>query len=304
MITRCELCPRRCGANRAAGERGWCKAGGQVEVFRYAPHQGEEPPVSGSRGSGTVFFSRCTLACLYCQNFPWSQQGQGDLYDTEDLAHAFRALARHGCHNWNLVSPTPWMPLVHEALERVRQEGLHLPVVYNTSGYERIETLRAYADDIQVYLTDLRYSRAATALAGSGAGDYVDCARDALRGMWDRLGPLRCDENGVALSGVICRILVLPGFSGEAVESLEWVAKTLGTDVAVSVMAQYHPAWRAVDREPWNRQVTEGEYRQVCDAVESLGFETGWMQEPGGGREDGLLGHTMSRGGFDRGRPA
>lgn len=297
MITRCELCPRRCGANREGGERGWCKAGENPQIFRYAPHHGEEPPVSGRHGSGTIFFSRCTLACLYCQNYPWSQQGEGDVYDEGGLANAFRALARQGCHNWNLVSPTPWMPAVHTALEQVRREGLRLPVVYNTSGYERIETLRAYADDIQIYLTDLRYSRASTALEGSKAADYVACARESLCEMWDRLGPLQL-ENDIALSGVICRILVLPGFAEEAVESLEWIAKELGTHVAVSVMAQYHPAWRAVDREPWNRPVTAEEYSRVCGVVESLGFETGWMQEPGAPQEDGLLGHTMSRGGF------
>jgi len=259
--------------------------------------------VSGTCGSGTVFFSRCTLACIYCQNYPWSQQGQGDVYDADGLARALRALARHGCHNWNLVSPTPWMPAVHEALRQLQQEGVRLPVVYNTSGFERVETLRTYADDIQVYLTDLRYSRVATAQAGSGAADYVVCAREALLEMWSRLGPLRCDENGVALSGVICRILVLPGFANEAVESLEWIATSLGTEAAVSVMAQYQPAWHAVDREPWNRKVTDAEYRQVCDAVESLGFETGWMQEPGGEDVGGLLGHTMNRGGFDRDEP-
>ncbi len=229
--------------------------------------------------------------------------GEGDLYAIEDLVHAFRALARHGCHNWNLVSPTPWMPWVHEALARVRAEGLQRPVVYNTSGYERVETLSRYADDIQIYLTDLRYSQASTSQSGSGAADYVDCARRALRAMWARLGPLRYDENGVALSGVICRILVLPGFAREAVENLEWMASALGNEVAVSVMSQYHPAWRAVGKAPWNRQVTRAEYSEVCDAVASLGFGTGWMQEPEATASDGLLGHTMSRGGFDKGVP-
>jgi len=303
MLTRCELCPRRCGVSRSGGELGWCGAGGGVELFRYAPHHGEEPPVSGSCGSGTLFFSRCTMACLYCQNYPWSQQGRGDVLDTDGVAHALRALARHGCHNWNLVSPTPWMPWVHAALEQVRREGTNLPVVYNTSGYERVATLRAYADDIQIYLTDLRYARENTARSASGASDYVECARAALREMWRRLGPLRCDENGIAFSGVICRILVLPELVSEAVESLEWLAETLGTDIAVSVMAQYRPAWRALDLEPWNRRVTEEEYRQVCAAVESLGFENGWMQEPGTETGDGLLGHTMNGGGFDGAHP-
>lgn len=300
MLTRCELCPRCCGVNRDASERGWCRAGRRPEIFRYAPHHGEEPPISGVNGSGTVFFSRCTLACIYCQNYPWSQQGEGDPYDGDTLVHAFRALARHGCHNWNLVSPTPWMPAVHDALSRVREEGVRLPVVYNTSGYERIETLRRYADDIQVYLTDLRYANPETAQAGSGAGDYVNCARRALCEMWERLGPIRCDENGVALSGVICRILVLPGLVEEAIKSLEWIASGPGAGMPVSIMAQYKPAWQALENSAWNRTVSSDEYGQVCNAVESLGFETGWLQEPGAEPVDGVIGYKMERGGFDR----
>jgi len=300
MGQQCELCPRRCGADRMAGRLGWCRAGADTTIFRYAPHFGEEPPVSGSRGSGTIFFSRCTLACLYCQNFPWSQQGEGDVYDRDGLAEALRALARHGCHNWNLVSPTPWMPAIHAALEQVRGEGVNLPVVYNTSGYERVETLRHYADDIQVYLTDLRYAREDTARVGSAAADYVGNARRALGEMWARLGPLVCDENGVALSGVICRILVLPGLADEAVQSLEWIASALGTEVAISLMAQYQPAWKATGRAAWGRTIDEDEYGRVCEALERLGFENGWLQEPGGEKEAGIVGHDMPRGGFDR----
>ncbi len=299
-LSRCELCPRRCGVDRLAGARGWCQAGAETAVYRYAPHFGEEPPISGDRGSGTVFFSHCTLACLYCQNYPWSQQGEGDVYDRDGLADVFRALAHHGCHNWNLVSPTPWLPSLHEVLGLVRAEGVNLPVVYNTSGYERVETLRAYADDIQVYLTDLRYARADTARAGSAAADYVENARRALVEMWSRLGPLSCDENGVALSGVICRILVLPDLAAEAVGSLEWIAATLGTGVHISLMAQYQPAWKAVGNGAWGRSVGEGEYGRVCEALETLGFENGWMQEYGGEKDAGIVGHDMPRGGFDR----
>ncbi len=285
--------------DRLSGGLGWCRAGADTAIYRYAPHFGEEPPVSGERGSGTVFFSHCTLSCLYCQNFPWSQQGEGDRYDRDGLAEVFRKLARHGCHNWNLVSPTPWMPAVHEALARVREEGVWLPVVYNTSGYERVETLRAYADDIQVYLTDLRYASADAARAGSAAADYVENARRALAEMWSRLGPLRCDENGVALSGVICRILVLPELADEAVRSLEWIASALGTGVHISLMAQYQPAWKAVGNGSWGRTVGVDEYGRVCEALETLGFENGWMQEPGGEKEAGIVGHDMPRGGFD-----
>jgi len=300
MVTACRLCPRCCGANRSAGEVGWCRAGGQVQIYRYAPHFGEEPPISGSKGSGTIFFSRCTLSCLYCQNYPWSQQGEGDFYSDGDLAHALRALAEQGCHNWNLVSPTPWMPWVAHVLDALNREGIRLPVVYNTSGYERTETLDEYARHIQVYLTDLRYARAETALTASRAADYVEASRSALRLMWSRLGPLRCDENGVALSGLICRILVLPGLAQEAVDNLQWLASTVGTEVAISVMAQYHPAWQARQHAGWDRSVSGAEYRQVCEAMEDLGFENGWMQDPEEAVRDDVIGYTMPRGGFDK----
>jgi len=299
-MTGCELCPRRCGVDRLAGQLGWCRSGAETTIYRYAPHFGEEPPISGVRGSGTVFFSRCTLACLYCQNYPWSQHGEGDVYTGGGLANVFRALARHGCHNWNLVSPTPWLPAIHKALEQVRGEGLNLPVVYNTSGYERVETLRAYADDIHVYLADLRYASAAAARAGSAAADYVENARRALVEMWSRLGPLRSDENGVALSGVICRILVLPDLAEEAVRNLEWIASTLGTDVHISLMAQYQPAWKAVGRGRWERPLDEDAYGRVCETLGTLGFENGWIQALGGDKEAGIVGHEMPRGGCDK----
>ncbi len=298
-IEACVLCPRQCGVNRLAGELGFCRAGSQVEIYRYAPHHGEEPPVSGLRGSGTIFFSRCTLACLYCQNYPWSQEGEGTVYDRDALAGVLRELAGAGCHNWNLVSPTPWLPQVAEAVEQLRSEGIRLPVVFNTSGYERCETLSEFGQLADIYLTDLRYSRASTAAEGSRAADYVTAARAALETMWRRLGPLRCDKNGVAVSGVICRLLILPGHADEVIETLAWMADALGVGVPVSVMAQYRPAYRSTEHESWNRYINRDEYDRVCEAVNSLGFEAGWIQEFTEHVDDGLFGHMMPEGGFE-----
>jgi putative pyruvate formate lyase activating enzyme len=298
QLLSCTLCPRQCGVNRLEGELGFCRAGAQAQLYRYAPHHGEEPPISGSKGSGTLFFSRCTLSCLYCQNHPWSQQGEGEHYDTERLAGVFRELAQAGCHNWNLVSPTPWLPQIAEALDQVRGEGINLPVVYNTSGYERCESLVAYESLVDVYLTDLRYASAASSEAGSRAADYVDRAREALALMLERLGPLQCDENGIAISGVVCRLLVLPGLAHEVIENLGWLADRVGVEVPVSVMAQYSPAFRAAEQQPWNRRVARDEYDQVCQAVESLGFDIGWIQDFEGDVDDDLVGHTMPQGGF------
>lgn len=291
----CRLCPRQCGVDRAASRVGYCGAGDRLQVFRSGPHAGEEPPISGERGSGTIFFSRCTLRCCYCQNHPWSQDGQGAEWTEEDLVRELTRLRETGCHNWNLVSPTPWWPAILPALERVRAGG-RIPVVCNTSGYERPEMVAALAGAVEVYLTDLRYARPETAGAASDAADYVAVSRMALKAMWREAGPLELDEAGMARRGTICRILILPGHAGEAVESLEWVAREIGTDLAISLMAQYTPAYRACAMPPWNRGITMREYRQVTEAMEALGFSLGWIQEFGGPPPDGLLGHTMPAG--------
>ena len=293
-MTRCELCPRRCGGNRTEGQRGYCQAAGIPEVYRYGLHHGEEPPISGTRGSGTVFFSRCTLSCVYCQNFPWSQEGQGRLVSVDELAEILRSLYRDGCHNWNLVSPTPWLPWIHEAWSRVVVDGLSLPIVYNTSGFERVDQLRVMAGWVNVYLTDLRYADAQSAKVGSDCLGYVEASRAAVMEMWRQTGPLKLDEEGVAETGTICRLLVLPGRANEAVANLEWLAGAVGTEIPVSVMAQYTPAYKALSMEPWNRRPSEDEYGLVVSALERLGFSEGWIQEYETPAQDNLVGFKMS----------
>jgi len=280
--------------NRAAGQVGRCGAGSRVTLFRYGPHDGEEPPVSGSRGSGTVFFSRCTLGCLYCQNYPWSQEGRGSEYSVGELAEVFLDLRRQGCHNWNLVSPTPWLPMIEEALETAKQDGPCLPVVYNTSGFERIEILRRTGRWVDVYLADLRYAWSDTAAQASGHAGYAEAARAALLEMWRLAGPLEVDAEGIAVSGTVCRMLILPNRADEAVANLEWLASAVGTEIAVSVMAQYVPAYRAARTPSWDRPISRAEYDTVCDAVERLGFETGWIQDFGQPPARDLAGFEMS----------
>lgn len=268
-----------------------------MEVFRHGPHHGEEPPVSGTRGSGTVFFGRCTMRCIYCQNYPWSQDGAGTEHTVGELADMLASLHRAGCHNWNLVSPTPWLPWIAEAAGTLLKSGIALPFVYNTSGFERTETLEKYAGIADVFLTDLRYADPESAAEGSGTGTYVDAARDAFLWMWRRRGALKVDGDGIAVSGVICRILVLPGREKEAVANLRWLADTVGTGVAVSLMAQYTPAYKATEREPWNRRPTQAEYESVRDELEKLGFENGWVQEYEADTPDELIGYRMPAGG-------
>jgi len=293
VLSHCALCPRQCGVNRLGGETGFCRAGKEAEVYRYAPHFGEEPPLSGTRGSGTVFFSRCTLRCLYCQNYPWSQEGAGARISADNLAAILRKLKIQGCHNWNLVSPTPWLPMIFEALENVKAAGCSLPVIYNTSGYERVETLRALEGMVDVYLADLRYARESSSAACSAADDYVKNARQALLEMQRQKGPLKMSPAGTASAGVICRILILPGLADEASESIRWLAENIGTDLSLSVLAQYTPAYHAEKTAEMNRPISYEEYRQVCRAVEKEGFVNGWLQDYNGPARPELAGFNM-----------
>ena len=296
VLSSCRLCPRACGANRLAGQLGYCRAGVLPRVFRYGAHFGEEPPITGSNGSGTVFFSHCTMRCIYCQNHPWSQAGHGDDLTVEVLRDILEQLARQGCHNWNLVSPTPWLPQIREAVRPLLRAGIALPFVYNTSGYESLETLEAFVDLADIALIDLRYARAESAEEGSDARTYVEAARGALRWFWERLGPLETDASGIAVRGVICRILALPERIAEAVENLEWLARHTDSGIHVSVMSQYTPLHRALQTPGWDRKVTADEYAELVEAAEDLGLGNGWIQEFEGEAPADLLGQNMPAG--------
>ena len=260
-LSQCELCPRRCGRRP-----GFCGAEDKLRIFRWGPHFGEEPPISGERGSGCIFFSRSTMKCLYCQNSPWSWKGGGKDYSVEELAAIMRKLAvEDKVGNWNLVSPTPYLPFIRESAAILKAEGIQLPFVWNSSGYERVETLEEYSDLCDTALFDLRYSRDETSVLASAAPNYVSAAREAVK--W-------ASKN----AKVIVRILVLPGHAHEAVENLNWLAKEVSNEIAVSIMSQYTPAYGAISLPPFNRRVTEEEYESVVDAADNLGFENGWIQ--------------------------
>ena len=312
MIDKCELCPRRCGKRP-----GFCGAGGAPRVFRWGPHFGEEPPLTGERGSGCVFFSRCTMKCLYCQNSPWSWRGEGVDKTIPELTGIFRELAvKDKVENWNLVSPTPYLPFIREAVKPLLDEGIRLPFVWNSSGYERVETLEAYKDLCDWALFDLRYSRNETAIKASGTPDYVEHARAAVRWAWEKEVCLRSkvsspDPSHVSslksyvlpedmrrktgdFRGLIVRILVLPNHADEAIENLAWIATELSNEVPVSIMSQFTPAYKALETPPFDRGVTEEEYASVTEAAADFGFGNGWIQ--GFGAADpklALLGENM-----------
>jgi len=213
--------------------------------------------------------------------------------DVAQLADVLRKLAGQGCHNWNMVSPTPWVPSIAKAVDLVRSSGQSLPVVYNTSGFEDAATLADVARWVDIYLTDLRYAKPESAMAGSGVPDYTEIARAALLTMWNQTGPLDIDHEGVARRGTLCRLLILPGRADEAVANLEWLAATVGTGIAVSVMAQYTPTHLATNAPGWDRVITRMEYDQVIATTDRLGFDQGWIQEYGEPPPPGLLGCTM-----------
>ena len=311
MIDKCELCPRRCGKRP-----GFCGAGAAPRGFRWGPHFGEEPPLTGERGSGCVFFSRCTMKCLYCQNSPWSWRGEGVDKTIPELTEIFRELAvRDRVENWNLVSPTPYLPFIREAVKPLFDEGIRLPFVWNSSGYERVETLEEYRELCDWALFDLRYSRNETALKASGTPDYVEHARAAIRWVWERVrlpsqvsSPLASHVSRLTsrvlpedmrrktgdFKGLIVRLLVLPGHADEAIENLAWLATELSNEISVSIMSQFTPAYRALETPPFNRGVTEEEYASVTEAAADFGFENGWIQ--GFGAADpklALLGENM-----------
>jgi len=293
----CALCPRQCLARRfSEGARGWCGAADSPRVFRWGPHFGEEPPLVGEGGSGCVFFSRCTMKCLYCQNSPWSWKGGGTDKTTAELTEIFRELAvKDKCSNWNLVSPTPYLPFIREAVKPLIDEGIRLPFVWNSSGYERVETLEEYRDLCDWALFDLRYSRDETAVKLSQAPCYVATSRAAVKWMFGERG-MGNGERG----GLIVRILVLPGHADEAIENLAWIATELSNEVAVSVMAQYTPAYKALETPPLDRSVTKEEYESVVEAASDFGFANGWIQGyESSDPELALLGENM---GADHGR--
>ncbi len=295
-LQHCRLCPHLCNVDRLAGEKGFCRSGATPRIFRYGPHFGEEPPITGEHGSGTVFFSHCTMACIYCQNHKWSSGAAGDDYSIEELTDIFKTLYDQKCHNWNLVSPTPWLPQVKKALKPLISAGIYLPIVYNTSGFEHIRTLTDYSDLMDVALIDLRYAKAQTAWQGSRVNGYIESARESIVYLWNRLGSLQCDDDGIAQRGIICRMLALPGKEEEVVDNLKWLKQTIGTDIAISVMAQYMPVHQALETPGWDRTIRPDDYQIITDAIESLGFENGWVQACEPDTASNMLGEDMTEG--------
>ena len=278
-LRRCDLCPRTCGVDRTNGKTGYCGVGSQPRIASIYLHPWEEPPISGTRGSGTIFFSGCTLKCIFCQNYPISQLGVGRETSVEQLASGMLELQKKGAHNINLVTSTHQMAAVVRALLSAVRRGLRIPLVYNSSGYESVDTLRLLDGIIDVYLPDIKYSNPQTAQKYSGAADYVSCNRPALVEMWRQVGPIRTDSQGIALRGMIVRHLVLPGNLAGSDECFSFLSRQIGPQVWVSLMNQYFPAHKGPASPPLDRKTTQREYEAAFDAMTQLGILNGFVQD-------------------------
>ena len=286
MTCGCTLCPRKCGADRNNGQRGFCGAPSEITLARAALHMWEEPCISGTRGSGTVFFSGCQLGCVFCQNYSISAEGFGVSVTEERLAEIFLSLQEQGAHNINLVSATPHTDAVLRVLDRIRGKTLTIPVVWNTGGYETVETLRRLAGYVDIYLPDYKYHDAERAKKYSAAADYPTAALAAIAEMVRQTGKYVLDDDGIMVRGTVIRHLVMPGGRHDSIACVDDIARNSGVDeVLLSLMSQYTPFYRAEDFPEINRRVTTFEYESVCKRVHEYGFE-GFFQEKSSAKEE------------------
>ena len=284
----CELCPRRCGANRAAGQAGYCGAGGTLKAARAALHFWEEPCISGTRGSGTVFFSGCTLRCCYCQNYPISAEGLGREITVPRLAEIFLDLQRQGAHNINLVTPGQWRPWITAALDLARAQGLKLPIVCNTGGYETVESVAAWQGYIDIWLADLKYCSPTLSAELSAAPDYFSVAKASIEAMLAQAGRPVFDEEGILQKGVILRHLALPGHVDDSFAVLDQMAAWNDADPGCflpSLMSQYTPFYKAAEHGI-GRRITTYEYRRVVNYAMDKGLTAGYMQQKSSAKEE------------------
>lgn len=275
----CDICPHDCGVNRLAGELGVCGAGAQPRIASANVHRGEEPPISGSRGSGTIFLSGCSLKCRFCQNFPISQLGNGEDITTAGLAQRMIRLQRQRVHNINFVTPTHYLPQILAALYLAIPQGFNLPIVWNSSGYEKVDALRLLEGVVDIYLPDMKYAADEPASAISAAPGYAVINRRAVWEMLRQVGHLQVDGDDIAVKGLIIRHLVLPGGKAGSRETLGWIAEQLGTETHVALMSQYFPAHVAGNTPGIDRTLTAAEYDAAVEALEEAGLDNGWVQE-------------------------
>lgn len=285
MLKKCDICPRNCKVNRLNNEKGFCLAGNKIKVALVSTHDFEEPCISGignnTKSSGTIFFSNCNLRCVFCQNHKISQEGIGKEIDIEKLADIFIKQQEKKVNNINLVTPTMYVYQIIEAIDIARKKGLNIPIIYNSNGYENLNTIKLLKGYIDIYLPDLKYYSDELAIKYSSAPNYFEIATKAIKEMYNQVGPPVFDKYGIIKKGVIIRHLVLPNYMQNTKNILKWIKENMPEDIYISVMAQYFPTYKAKEIEKLNRKITLKEYKQVEKYMYLLGIKNGYMQDLG-----------------------
>ena len=286
LLEKCEICPHKCKVNRIEGKVGRCKAKDTVKIALYSIHKFEEPCISGNNGSGTVFFSNCNLNCIYCQNYEISQEGKGREISIEELAEIFIEEQRQKADNINLVTPTSYVPQIIEAIKIARKKGLNIPIIYNTNGYEEIETLKMLEGSIDVYLPDLKYYDNELSKKYSNIDNYFEIATKAIKEMYRQVGSPILDDKGIIKKGLMIRHLVLPNNIENSKKILKWLKENIDENVYIDIMAQYFPTYKAKNVQELNRKLNKKEYEEIEDYVYKLDIKNGYMQDLGEHEEE------------------
>jgi len=279
ILESCTLCPRKCRINRRAGEVGFCRLPDYAVMNRSLAHHGEEPPISGTQGAGTLFMSSCNLRCVYCQNHQISHDNSGERVDTERLSGIMLALQEKGCHNIEPVTPTPQIPQIMEALLTARRKGLYIPFVFNCGGYENPDVLKIMKGMVDIYLPDFKYGAEDVARAFSGVGDYPQYAIKSIKEMVRQVGDSLVEDDGIAKRGIIIRHLILPGFIENSLEVLKLIKEHISVSVPLSIMSQYTPVPSMKNHPHLGRRITCEEYEKVINYALDMGFETIFTQD-------------------------
>ncbi|MEW6108948.1 MAG: radical SAM protein [Nitrospirota bacterium] len=273
ILTDCTLCPRECHVDRTSGERGFCRTGDMPFVSSWGPHFGEERPLVGRYGSGTIFFGNCNLRCLFCQNYSISHLGEGVEISYDKLSEIMISLQRSGCHNINFVTPTHQVPAILRSVKLASDNGLRVPLVYNCGGYDAVETLRILDGVVDIYMPDFKYSNPEHSNRYSEADDYPEIAKAAIKEMHRQVGDLQMDERGIATRGLLVRHLVLPQDIAGTSEVVRFIAEEISKDTYINIMDQYHPCFKAFENPPLDRRITGREYANAIKLALDAGLK-------------------------------
>lgn len=285
-LEKCNICPHKCGINRNDGKAGRCKSKDTVKIALYSVHNFEEPCISGEKGSGTIFFSNCTMNCIYCQNYEISQEGKGKEITIQELADIFIKQQERNVQNVNLVTPTSYVPQIIEAITLAKEKGFNLPIVYNTNGYENVETIKMLNGYIDIYLPDLKYYFNELGEKYSKVKNYFEIATEAIKEMYNQVGAPVLDDNGIMQKGLMIRHLILPNNIENSKQVLKWIKENMNSNVYVSIMAQYFPTYKAKESSNLNRKLTKAEYEEIENYLYDLELENGYIQELGKHEEE------------------